>query len=170
MRHAPREVPTDVAEMEDGDPAAELTPEGALIATAMGEWLAEKGEIPSVIYASDAVRTQMTAESVAKAIEDAGFVAPKVKTDVGIGSHKSIRALILKVGANGEKKVMLVSHKETIMMGLKALEVDNNDNKAEKPDPHAAGEIRIYDVKRKNGNWSEDKRVRPSDIGFDDVY
>lgn len=168
VRHAPRKTPTDVEDMEDGDPSAELTPEGELIATAMGEWLADRDTIPSAIYASDEVRAQRTAELMVGAIKDAGFAVPEITTDVSIGSHKSIRGLILKLAEKGEKKVMLVSHRETILMGLKALEVDNGGSNG--VDPHAAGEIRVVDVKRKNGKWREVRRVRPSDLGFDDVY
>ena len=168
LRHAPRETPRDVADMADGDPEAELTPEGELIATAVGEWLVEHDEIPSAVYASDAVRTQQTAELVVKAIADGGFAAPEVQTDVSIGPHMSIRGLLLKLAEKGAKKVLFVTHREVIDMGLKAIDADTGN--AKHADTFASGELRILDVKRKDGRWSERKRVRPSDLGFDDVY
>ena len=166
-RHAPREPSEDFTDAEEGDPEADITDEGRLIATGMGEHLAEQGEIPSVIYASETVRAQQTAELIAEAIKDAGYDPPEVKVDFSIGPQMSIRGLVLKLGADGAKKAMIVSHQQTIRTGLQALNVDNGEG--EKPDPHAAGEVRVYDVKRKSGKWSERSRVRPSDIGFPDV-
>jgi phosphohistidine phosphatase SixA len=168
MRHAPREPSDDFTEAEEGDPEAEITAEGRLIATAMGEWMVDNDEIPTCIYASDAVRTQQTAELVVQAIADKGFAAPEIKTDVGIGPYMSIRGLVLKLAGNDSKRVAIVSHQQSIKSGLRALNVDNDDS--QKPDPHAAGEIRVLNVKRKTGKWAEECRVRPSDLGFDDVY
>ncbi len=167
-RHAPREPSEDFSDAEEGDPDAKITDEGELIAAAVGEWLAREDEIPTVIYAGPTVRTQQTAELIAKAIKDEGFVPPEVKTDVSIGPYMSIRGLVLKLAEDGEKRVMIVTHQQTIKAGLRALNVDNDD--PGKPDPYAAGEVRALDVKRKTGKWTEDKRVRPSDLGFSDVY
>lgn len=168
MRHAPREPSADVLAEEDGDPEADLTDEGRLIATGMGEHLAEQEEIPTTIYASPTVRTQQTADLIARAIEEAGFDPPEVKVDLTIGPMMSIRGLVLKFGESGVKKALIVSHHESIAMGLQALNVDNGES--EKPDQYAAAEIRTYDVKRKSGRWTERSRVRPSDIGFSDTY
>jgi phosphohistidine phosphatase SixA len=168
VRHAEREVPKDIVDAEDGDPDAELTPEGREVASGLGAWMAENEEIPATIYASPAVRTQETAELICKAIEEAGFVAPQIKTDVGIGPHQSIRSLVYKLGAEETNSVAIVSHRETIHNGLQALLVDNEDSAA--LDPQAMGEMRLLKVKRKSGRWKEKSRVRPSDFGFPDNY
>jgi phosphohistidine phosphatase len=170
IRHAQREPSEDFAASEAGDPEAEITPEGKLTATAVGEWMADKEELPTVIYASPAVRTQQTAGLIADAIEDAGFVKPEVETDVGIGPNMSIRALIQKLIADRSNvRVAIVSHHESIMAGLNALSIDNDGVKRE-IDAYASGEVRVLKVKRKNGDWEEHTRVRPSDMGFGDYY
>ena len=148
IRHAPREASDDFAASEEGDPEAEITPEGKLIATAMGEWMADKEEIPTVIYASPVLRTQMTASLIAEAIADAGFVKPEIETDEGIGPYMSIRALVLKLLADkASVRVAIVSHHESIMIGLNALSIDNEGKKKE-IDVYASGEVRILKIKR----------------------
>lgn len=168
IRHAVRETPDDFVEAEDGDPEAELTSEGEEIAQSVGEWMAENGEIPSVLVVSPTVRAQQTAEIIARAIEDSGFVAPAIKTDVGIGPGQSIRALVRKLGEDGAKAAGVVSHRAPIVNGLKALDVDNEAPR--KVDNPAMGELRILKVKRKSGAWEEKARVRPSDLGHADSY
>jgi len=168
IRHAPREPSDDFTDAEEGDPEAEITDEGKLIASAIGERMAQDGDVPSVIYASPTVRTQQTAELIAEAIGEAGFAAPEVKVDVSIGPYMSIRGLVLKLAADGSKSAAIVSHQQSIRAGLQALNVDNDE--PGKPDPHAAGEVRALKVKRKSGKWSEQSRMRPSDLGFSDVY
>jgi phosphohistidine phosphatase SixA len=168
IRHSIRETPDDFSEAEEGDPDAELTPEGQDIADALGKWMADNDEIPTRIVASPTVRTSQTAERMAKAIAAEGFVAPDVESDVGIGPFQSIRALVLKLGADGAKRVAIVSHRGSIVNGLKALAVDNDaDANVDNP---AMGELRSYDVKRKSGRWSERARVRPGDLGFSEHY
>lgn len=71
IRHSVRETPDDFTEAEEGDPDAELTPEGEDIATNLGTWMAENDEIPSVLITSPTIRTHQTAEHIAKAIGDA---------------------------------------------------------------------------------------------------
>lgn len=169
MRHAPREPVGDFADAKLGDPEAPLTDEGELVATGMGEWLAQNDYVPTLIVAATSVRTQQTADLVVAALKDAGFDPPDVKNDVTIESFQSIRGLVLKLAGDATKKrVMLISHHETIRFGLKALQVDNQT--AEDIDAFAMGEIRCVGVKRKNGQWDEVWRVRPSDLGFVDVY
>ena len=171
VRHSVREKPDDFVEAEDGDPEAELTDEGEEIATALGEWMAENDEIPSVLVISPTVRAQQTADLICAAIKEAGFVPPTVKVDVGIGPGQSIRGLVLSLGGDDDARgVGIVSHRAPIVNGLKALDVDNKEQR--KVDNPAMGELRILKVKRKSGAWEEKKRVRPSDLvrGFTDTY
>lgn len=169
IRHSVRETPEDFNEAEEGDPEAELTPEGEEIATALGQWMADNDEVPSLLVASPTVRAHQTAEHVARAIAEAGFVPPDIKTDVGIGPFQSIRALVQGLGADDEKKgVAIVSHRGSIVNGLRALNVDNGED--QKVDSPAMGEMRVLKVKRKSGRWQEKQRVRPSDLGHSDHY
>ena len=168
IRHSVREVPEDFTEDQEGDPEAELTPEGAEIADGLGQWMAEHDEVPSVIFVSATVRAHQTAERVAKAMKAGGFAAPEIVEDVGIGPGQSVRSLILKAGADGLKDVAIVSHRASIVSGLKALNVDNEDDS--KVDAPAMGELRTLKVKRKSGRWQESNRVRPSDLGHSDNY
>lgn len=169
IRHSIRETPDDFSEAEEGDPEAELTEDGENLAKAVGEWMAENDEIPSTIIASPTVRASQTADHIASAIKDAGFVAPDIKTDVSVGPFQSIRGVVQKLADDDSQKgVAIVSHRGTIVNGLKALDVDNEDRR--KIDDPAMGELRIMKVKRGSKRWEEKSRVRPSDLGFSDTY
>ena len=169
IRHSAREYDSDEVEKSDGDPEAELTPEGEDIARAVGKWMADNDAIPSRIAASATVRTQRTAELIAKEIAAAGYAPPDVETDVSIGPHQSIRGLVQKLAADkSANDVAIVSHHESIDAGLKALSVDNDDKYT--ADKLAMGEMRALKVKRKSGRWKETARVRPSDVDQTDYY
>jgi phosphohistidine phosphatase SixA len=169
IRHSIREVPEDVLEEEDGDPDAKLTDEGEILAEALGVWLGENEEIPSVIYTSPTVRTQQTAEILVKEIGAAGFAKPEIAIDVSIGPNLSIRGLLLKLlDDKSQRGFAIIAHKETILNGLKALSVDSGDDT--KVDAPAMCELRILKIKRGSGKWSEKARVRPSDLGLADHY
>lgn len=169
IRHGVRETPDDFTEAEEGDPEAGLTPEGEEIAKSVGGWMADNDEIPSLIIASPTVRTQQTAEHIADTIEAAGFIPPKVKTDVTVGPYQSIRGLVQQLaGDKSQKSVAIVGHKESIVNGLKALNIDNGDDA--KVDAPAMGELRVLKVKRGSQRWEEKQRVRPSDLGHSDHY
>ena len=164
IRHSVRVTPEDFSEAEEGDPEATLTPEGEEIAQALGMWMADNEEIPSVLYVSPTVRAQQTAQLVADAVEAAGFAPPEIKTDAGIGPGQSIRALVLKLAQDDDAKgVGIVSHRASIVNGLNALDVDNGETR--KVDNPAMGEMRVLKIKRKTGKWEEKSRVRPSDLG-----
>ena len=169
LRHSVREVPEDFSEAEEGDPEADLTPEGEEIASAMGQWMADNEEIPTRLIVSPTVRAHQTAEHIADAIGHAGFVPPEIVQDVSIGPQQSIRGLVQKLAADkSQKGVGIVSHRASIVNGLKALNVDNGDDG--KVDSPAMGEMRIVKVKRGSGRWEEKQRVRPSDLGHPDTY
>jgi phosphohistidine phosphatase SixA len=169
IRHSIREPSEDFSEAEEGDPEAELTEDGEEIAKSLGQWMADSGEIPSVIYASPTVRTNQTAELIASTIGEAGFAAPDVKTDASVGPYQSIRGLIQKLAADdSQKRVAIVSHRGSIVNGLKALRIDNQEEG--KVDNPAMGEMRVVKVKRGSGRWEEKQRVRPSDMGHVDQY
>ncbi len=169
IRHAIRETPDDFTEAEEGDPEAGLTEEGEEIARCLGRWMAENEAVPSMILASPARRAQETANLIAEEIAEGGYAAPQVKVDASVGPFQSIRGLLLQLGKDEEKKrVAIVSHRGTIVNGLKALNVDNESG--EKVDNPAMGEMRLLRVNRKTGAWSVKYRVRPSDLGHTDQY
>ena len=66
--------------------------------------------------------------------------------------------------------VRYVSHRESILSGLTALDVDNGEER--KITNPAMGELRILKVRRKTGAWAVKEIVRPSDLvrGFSDTY
>lgn len=164
IRHSVREVPENFSEAEEGDPDAELTPEGEATADALGEHMADNDMVPSRIIHSPTVRAQQTAERIADAIKSAGFVPPELSQDTSIGPQQSIRGLLQKLAADeGAKGVAIVSHRATIVNGLKQLGIDNGDR--QKVDDPAMGELRVVKVKRGSGRWTEKARVRPSDLG-----
>lgn len=169
IRHGIRETPDDFSEAEEGDPEAGLTEEGEALATSVGEWMAKNDAVPTLILASPTARTQQTAELIADAIRDGGYAPPPVKVESSVGPFSSIRGLLLKLGKDEEKKrVAIVTHKGTIVNGLKALNVDNEAG--EKVDPPAMGELRMLRVDRETGAWTVKYRVRPSDLGHPDLY
>ncbi len=168
IRHSVREQPEDFAEAEEGDPEAELTEEGEEIAKSLGQWMADNGEVPSVLYVSPTVRAHQTAEHIVNSISDAGYVPPDVKTDSGIGPFQSIKGLLDKCCEKDEKRVGIISHRGSIKNGLQAMAHDADD--AQRVDSPAMGEMRVLKVKRGSGKWSEKQRVRPSDLGHSDNY
>jgi|SRR6185312_7273274 len=157
--------PADADYDEDGDP--DLDEEGVEIASALGAWMVEHEEIPTVIYASPMTRTTRTAELLRDAIAEGGFAAPEIVPDAGIGPHMSIKGLLEKVAADeASSRVAVVSHHESIEHGLRVL----NEDPTVHHDVFAEGELRILRVKRKNAKWEERKRVAPSDLGLYDNY
>jgi phosphohistidine phosphatase SixA len=165
IRHSVRETPDDFSDAEEGDPEAELTDDGRDIAEALGKWMGESGEIPTVLMVSPTVRAQQTAEIIRDQIEEAGFAPPQIKTDVSIGPHMSIRGCVLECLADeSAERVGIISHRDSIKNGLQQL--GNGD----KPDPMAMGELRSMKIKRKSGKWEEKQRILPSDLGLSDSY
>lgn len=162
IRHA---MPEPVEEDEEIDP--ELTKEGRDQATALGDWMVDKEEIPTILIASPSLRTQETAQLIADAIEAGGFTPPDVLTDVGIGPHMSIKAAVEKAASDKAMvRVGIVSHHESIEHGLRVL----NREPWVHLDMYAQCELRIIKVDREDGTWKEHRRIAPSDIGGQDHY
>lgn len=163
VRHS---VPEDDGdEVDDDDP--ELSKEGIAIATALGQWMVDKEEVPTIFYASPCVRTQQTAEILRDTIEEGGFAAPPVVTDVSVGPAMSVKGLIEKAAADASMvRVGIVSHHESLEHGLRVL--------GRAPYVHldifAKGELRIVKVDRSDGSWKEHRRIAPSDLGGFDHY
>lgn len=150
---------------DEDDP--ELSKAGVKIATALGEWMVDKDEVPTRLIVSPTMRTMQTAEVIVKAIEDGGMLPPEVQQDVGIGPHMSIRGAVLRVAQDKSMvRVGIVSHHESIEHGLRVLNLDGSIHH----DIFAEGEMRIVRVKRGSGKWKEHRRVPPSDLGYEDAY
>lgn len=162
IRHA---TPEPIEEDTEADP--ELTKEGRQQAKALGEWMVDKEEIPTVLLTSPSARTQETAELIAASIRAGGFAPPSIVTDVGMGPHMSIKATVEK--AAGDKamvRVGIVSHHESIEHGLRVL----NREPWVHLDMFAECELRILRVDREDATWKEHRRIPPSDIGGNDRY
>lgn len=163
VRHS---VPDDGSPEEDDDDPA-LTDEGRIIAEAVGQWMVDNDEVPSVLIASPTMRTQETAEAIQKTIREAGLSEPDILTDASIGPHMSIRGSVLKLANDrGMKRAAIVSHHESIEHGLRVLNLEPWIHL----DIFAQGELRILKVDRDDGSWTEKTRVSPSDLALDDHY
>lgn len=162
IRHS---VPEQNDPDDDEDP--ELSDEGKEIAAALGQWMIDKEEIPTVLIASPRMRTQETAAIVADTIEGGGFARPDIQTDSSIGPHMSIKGAVEKIAADKAMvRVGIVSHHESLEHGLRVLDREPYVHL----DIFAQGELRIVKVRRKTGEWKEHRRVQPSDLGLDDHY
>jgi phosphohistidine phosphatase SixA len=158
-------MPEDVDEELDADP--ELTQEGRDQAEALGLWMADKEEIPTVLLTSPSARTQETARIIADTIGSAGYSAPDIVTDVGMGPHMSIKAAVERSAADKAMvRVGIVSHHESIEHGMRVL----NRDPWVHLDMLAQCELRIVRINRKNAKWEEHRRIPPSDLGGNDRY
>jgi len=139
-----------------------LTDDGREYVQNLAQWMLDKDEVPSIIFASPKLRTQETAEILREA-----FGLASVETKQSIGPNMSIKKLIERVASDATMtKVAIVSHHETIAHGLRVLNLD--------PAPHldmfAEAEMRIMKVGRKKFHWKEHRRVMPSELGGRDFY
>lgn len=158
IRHS---APEDVSGDDDDDPS--LSDEGRKIAEALADWMRDKDEIPTILYASPMQRTQETAAI----LKDKLDIMPRVATDLSIGPHMSIRSLVKRVSEDkSQVRVGIVSHHESMEHGLREL----NRDPWVHLDIFAQGECRIMKVDRKDGSWKEHNRVLPSDLGGSDHY
>jgi phosphohistidine phosphatase SixA len=163
VRHSkpePQEGKTDL-NYPQFDPG--LTDEGEDMVKALAAWMVDKDEVPNIILASPALRTQQTAQLL---VEEAG-IPSDVKIVDSIGPHMSIRACVLATAQDqSQTRVCIVSHHESISFGLREL----NGDPWPHMDQYAQAELRIYRVKRKSGKWDEHRRMLPSDLGMLDYY
>ena len=122
---------------------------------------------PTLVFSGPLTRTRQTAQ----AIRDE-FGLPKVIIEDGLAPSNAHRGATLavvlkKLAANDEmKRIVVVSHHDTIAVGLQALNYVGPDD----VDPIAKAELRVLDVDRATGMWEEVLRCLPSDIGLEDLY
>ncbi len=164
VRHAEPKDDGDYAE----DPDPPITDRGEEQVAALGQWMLDKGELPTVIWASPMLRTMQTAEILREC-----FGLTRIEPKGSMGPHASIRKMMLKATQDAAlSRVMIVSHHESLEHGLRVL---NNEPRVHL-DTFAQGELRIMRVRRKDGSWEGDgddpfhRRVLPSDLGFADHY
>lgn len=142
------------------DPA--LTDDGREYVENLAQWMLDKDEVPNILFASPALRTQETAEILRDA-----FGLPSVETKQSIGPQMSIKKLVEKVAQDKSMtRVAIVSHHESIEHGLRVLNLEPWIHL----DIFAQGELRIIRVKRQKLTWEEHRRVLPSDLGGRDNY
>lgn len=139
-----------------------LSEDGEEYARTLAAWMADKEELPNIIFSSPKLRTQQTAEIIRDA---AGL--PEVILKGSIDSDMSIKKLVEKVAADKSMtRVAIVSHHESIEHGLRVLNLEPWIHL----DIFAMCELRILKVKRGKVTWSEHRRVLPSDLGGRDNY
>lgn len=149
------------------DPDHPLTPEGRELAEAMAAHMRKDLELePTVIFSSPLTRARQTAQAVRDE-----FGLPEVQTEDGLGpaDHRgaTLAVVLKKLAANEDmKRVVIVTHHDTVAQGLRALNFATPDE----VDPIAKCELRVLDVDRKTGMWEEVRRCMPSDLGFTDYF
>lgn len=154
MRHSVAgQVSTD-PEVERDRP---LTDEGVEIAEAIAKGMKDADEIPLVIFASCFVRTQETADIVGKLL--------KVPVDLidELAPHLPITKWVMGLIENEDmKRVMIVGHHDNLEPCFEEL------GDGEVFDELVKGEVRRLDIDRDTGEWTEEWRLRPTDVGLED--
>lgn len=163
IRHSNPEDGADGAgDAYETDPDPPLSKDGREYAKNLAQWMLDKGEVPNVIFSSDKLRTQETAEIIRDLLG-----LPDVVLKASIGPQMSVKKLIEKVAADKSMtRVAIVSHHETIEHGLRVLDRDPLVHL----DMYAQCELRILKVKRDKFTWREHNRVLPSELGGRDYY
>ena len=150
------------------DPDRPLTDDGVGIVQSLGAWMIDAKASPTAIWASPMVRTQQTA----RILRDVLGVSKRLVTETGLQpenrlANASLRMIVKKAADTGQKRLLMVSHHDSISAGMRTL----NFMSADEFDVFAMGEMRAYDVDRKKYFWEERYRVVPSmDLGEVDYY
>jgi phosphohistidine phosphatase SixA len=137
------------------DLVRKLTPDGREAVRAVAEWMKKKDEMPARILHSPAVRATETAKIVSSVVKVA------CEPCVNLHPHKPAEMLIRQLAVNGDRRVLLVGHKDNIEPGLANLNMIDDDDIM----PFAQGELRIFKVDREDVTWKEKFSVTPSDLG-----
>lgn len=165
----------DAGDSIEDDPQADmlrpLTELGSQQVAAMAKKLIEEDRVPTVIFSSPATRAMQTAKQLRKAFVDAGYAVPQVRAEDGLGpsAHRghALQSVVQKIASDESlKRVMVVSHHDSINKGLAAL---NGAQPLDIP-IFAKAEARGYKVDRDSGEWKEDWQILPSQAGVDDQY
>ena len=154
MRHSMAGNYSDDPEKERDRP---LTKEGVGIAEAIAKGMMDMEEMPSVIFASNFVRTQETADIVGKTL--------KVPVDLidELAPHLSLTNWVMSIVGNKDmKRVMIVGHHDNLQPCFEEL----GDGEPFKD--LAKGEVRRLDIDRDTGEWEETWQLKPSDVGLED--
>jgi phosphohistidine phosphatase SixA len=161
MRHSFAGAPIGKEKNTPTDLARGLEPEGVEMAHALAEYLLQKDMVPNAIRHSPVKRAKQTA----KILGDMFGMTPI--EDQNLEMTKPIAMPIKALAADKmQKRILVISHSEAIAKALRALNfLDEYD-----VDPIATCELRILDVKRKDGSWTELDRIMPSDLGGTDFY
>ncbi len=161
MRHCFAGAPIGKEKNTPDDLARALWPEGVASANKLAAYLLDRDMVPNVIRHSPVKRAKQTA----KILGDAFGMKPIV--DQNLEMTKPVRMAVMALAADpSQKRVLLISHSGAIQEALRAL----NFLDADYVDPIATGELRVLNVRRKNGSWKELSRVMPSDLGADQDF
>lgn len=161
MRHSFAGAPIGKEKNTPADLARALWPEGIAAAQNLAAYLLDNDFVPNAIRHSPVKRAKQTA----KILGDAFGMKPV--EDQNLEMTKPVRMAIMALAADpSQKRVLLISHSNAIQEALRAL----NYLTADYVDPISACELRILDVKRKNGSWKEVDRILSTDLGADQNY
>lgn len=161
MRHAYAGVFIGKEKNVPEDMNRKLEPEGIVAAQNLADYLSDNDMVPNAIRFSPIKRAKQTA----KILGDAFGMKPI--EDQNLEMTKPVGQAIKLLAADpSQKRILLVSHSDAIQKALVSLnDLDPND-----VDPFATSELRVFDVKRKDGSWDEIDRVLPSDLGGKDYF
>ena len=122
------------------DHARPLNGRGRRSATAIGRWLAERGQVPARVLSSDAVRTRETWARIAEELPNAPGA------DWLHGLYHATPAALLEVlrGAGTASPVLLLGHNPGMAEAARDLAVAAPDHPAFERYPTAA--VTLYDV------------------------
>lgn len=155
MRHGDAGEVSDDPEKERERP---LTEEGEKTIEAIAKGMADADEVPNVIFASCFTRTQQTGDIVGKALEVPVDLLDELAPHLPLA-----RWLMGLIQSEDLKRVMIVGHHDNLEPCFE--ELSDGQTPFEEL---AKGEVRRFDVDRDTGEWQEEWRLKPSDVGFED--
>ena len=161
MRHAYAGAPIGKEKNTPADLGRPVLPDGVEAAQNLADYLLKKDLVPNAIRHSPVKRAKQTA----KILGDAWGVRPI--EDPNLEMTKPVAMPIKAIAAdNAQKRILVISHADAIAKALRTLNFLDDYY----VDPIASCELRVLEVKRKDGSWKELDRVLPSDLGGIDYY
>jgi phosphohistidine phosphatase SixA len=151
------------------DLARSLLPEGVEMAQNLAQWMLAQDEVPTLILCSPIKRALQTAQVLRAGLISGGAkvkLRPEQNLEIAKPWEMTVKALASDPKA---KRVALVSHRDNMEPGLRALNYYAGPDKFI-VDPIAKCELRVLKVDRSAFTWKERARVMPSDLGSYDSY
>lgn len=146
------------------DLARVLLPEGIDSAKLLAGWMRDNDEIPNLILYSPVMRAKQTGRILGRELGVKAVEEPNLEIS-------KPWEMVVKCVAKDDsmKRIALVSHRDNIEPGLRALNFLSGADKF-LVDPICMAECRVLKVDRESFTWDEKQRVLPSDLGGTDYY